>query len=232
MKTFKYLLLFTLLTFIFSCKKEDKNNTNTIPATIKKETVKKEQKKLNKPWDSLNHKNTTAFLTKSSQLNPENKAVIKTKFGEIKLKLYDDTPLHRANFIFLTKVGYFNSTVFYRIVKNMAIQGGDSDNKTTARIRNKYRNYVIKPEIKPTKKHTYGALAAARNIEDNVGKFSSPFDFYIVTNKYGAHHLDGDYTIFGEVISGYSTIEKITKVETTPDEWPVEDIAMTIEILE
>lgn len=231
MKLFKILVIITVFTFLSQCKKEEKNTLKATKNTSK-EIKQKTVKKVVKPWDSLNHKNTIAFLTKYGNQHKENKVLIKTSLGNITLRLYEETPLHRASFIFLTKIGYFNSTVFYRIVKNMAIQGGDSDNKTTARIRNKYRNYVIKPEITPYKKHKYGALAAARNLDNNPNKLSSPFDFYIVSNKYGAHHLDGDYTIFGEVISGFSTIQKIAAVKTTPDEWPIEDIPMTIEVLD
>ena len=114
----------------------------------------------------------------------------------------------------------------------MAIQGGDSDSKTTANIRNKYKNYLLNPEIKKELKHKYGTLAAAKRLENNPYKLSSPFDFYIVNNKYGAHHLDGDYTVFGKVISGFSTINKIAKVKTTSDGWPLNDVSMIIEIIE
>ncbi|TYP96080.1 cyclophilin family peptidyl-prolyl cis-trans isomerase [Tenacibaculum adriaticum] len=231
MKTHKFLLLFLIITTLYHCK-EEKRLPQKKTINPPKNIVAKEEKQIIKAWDSLNRQNTNVFLTEYGKQNKETIVLIKTELGNIKLRLFNDTPLHRASFIFLTKIGYFNTTVFYRIAKNMAIQGGDSDSKTTANMRNKYKNYLLKPEIKKNRKHKYGALAAAKQFEDNPDKLSSPFDFYIVQNKYGAHHLDGDYTVFGEVLSGFSTIHKIAKVETTPDEWPLDDILMTIEVLE
>ena len=194
--------------------------------------MKKKEKKLKNPWDSLNSKNTEAFLTKYGNQNSETKVIIKTKYGDIRIKLYEDVPIHRANFIFLTKIKYFNSTVIYRVAKNFVIQGGNSDNFYTQIQRKKYGNYLMKPEFNSNRKHKYGTLAAAREWENNPQKLSSPFEFYIVQKKSGAHHLDGEHTVFGEVISGFETMEKISKVKVGIDEWPIEDIKMTIEILD
>jgi cyclophilin family peptidyl-prolyl cis-trans isomerase len=146
--------------------------------------------------------------------------------------LYKDVPLHRANFIFLTKIKYFNTTVFYRVAKNFVIQGGNSDEMFTQKERNKYGNYLLKPEFRKNRRHKYGALAAAREWKHNPNKLSSPFEFYIVQKKSGAHHLDNEHTVFGEVISGFNTMEKISKVKVGVDEWPVDDIKMTVEILD
>lgn len=187
--------------------------------------------KVIKPWDSLNHNNVTAFLKEFGKQNKENKVLIKTKFGNIKLRLFNETPLHRASFIFLSKIGYFNTTVFHRIARDMAIQGGESDGQESTNIRNKYQNYRIPSEVLKHKKHRYGALALARELDYNPNKKSNPFNFYIISNKTGAPHLDGDYTVFGEVISGYSTIRKISKVKTGRSDWPIVDIPMEITIL-
>ena len=157
---------------------------------------------------------------------------MKTKYGNIKLRLFKETPIHRASFIFLTKIGYFNTTVFHRIAEDMAIQGGESDEQESSNIRNKYKNYRLPAEILKHRKHKYGALALARELDYNPKKNSNPFNFYIVSNKTGAHHLDGDYTVFGEVISGHSAIRKISKVKVGISDWPIEDIPMTIEILD
>ena len=171
-------------------------------------------------------------MTKYGNQNSETKVIIKTKYGDIRIKLYEDVPIHRANFIFLTKIKYFNSTVIYRVAKNFVIQGGNSDNFYTQIQRKKYGNYLMKPEFNSNRKHKYGTLAAAREWENNPEKLSSPFEFYIVQKKSGAHHLDGEHTVFGEVISGFETMEKISKVKVGIDEWPIEDIKMTIEILD
>jgi len=229
LKLFYKTILFLLTIFFFHCnKKSEKDNHIDAENAIKK----REEKKLKKPWDSLNSKNTELFLTEYGNQNSETKVIIKTKFGNIKLKLYKDVPIHRANFIFLTKIKYFNSTVIYRVSKNFVIQGGNSDNFYTQRQRKKYGNYLLKPEFKKNRTHKYGALAAARDWDNNPDKLSSPFEFYIVQKKSGAHHLDREHTVFGEVISGFETMEKISKVKVGFDEWPFEDIKMTIEILD
>ena len=141
-------------------------------------------------------------------------------------------PIHRANFIFLTKINYFNTTEFYRIARNFVIQGGNSDETYTKKQRRLYGNYRLKPEFKSHRRHKYGALAAARDWEDNPNKLSNPFEFYIVHNRNGAHHLNKEHTVFGEVISGFDTMDKMSKVKVGVDEWPLKDIRMTVEILD
>ena len=232
MKTYTYLLILLTIITLYNCKEETKKQKKTIAKIVKDTIVKKEEKKIEKKWDSLNRNNTKDFFIAYGKQNKENKVLIKTKFGNIKLRLFEDTPLHRASFIFLTKIRYFNTTVFHRIARDMAIQGGESDFKISADIRNKYKNYFLPPEIKKNKKHKYGTLAIAREVENNPEKNSNPFNFYIISSKYGASHLDGEYTIFGEVISGFSAIKEISKVKTTSDEWPIVDIPMTVEIIE
>ena len=130
-----------------------------------------------------------------------------------------------------TKIKYFDTTVFYRVAKGFVIQGGNSDDEYTMKQRNKYGNYLMKPEFLPHRKHKYGALAAARHWENNPNKLSSPFEFYIVHNRNGAHHLNNEHTVFGEVISGYSVMDKISKVDVGVDEWPKVDIKMKVEII-
>ena len=223
--------LFLLIVFsLYQC-----NSAPEQKPFIKKEKgidiKKQEEKKIVKSWDSLNRFNAEAFLTDYGKENPETKVIIKTKFGDIKLRLYKDVPVHRANFIFLTKIKYFNTTVIYRVAKNFVIQGGNSDNLYTQKQRRKYGNYLLEPEFRKNRKHKYGALAAARQWENNPNKLSSPFEFYMVHKRNGAHHLDNEHTVFGEVVSGFDTLDKISKVKVGVDEWPVNDIPMTIEIL-
>jgi peptidylprolyl isomerase len=90
----------------------------------------------------------------------------------------------------------------------------------------------MQPEFRSNRKHKYGALAAAREWEKNPNKLSSPFEFYIVQNRKGAHHLNNEHTVFGEVISGFDTMDKIAKVKTDTKEWPLVDIKMTVEIID
>lgn len=228
--TIKLLLLFLIIGFLCECQSNQKQKIvkKETPKNVKKRGIKK----VEKSWDSLNRHNTNSFLTAYGKQNTETNIRIETKFGDIKLRLFNDVPIHRANFIFLTKINYFNTTVIYRVAKNFVIQGGNSDNLYTQKQRRKYGNYLLDPEFRKNRTHKFGALAAARQWENNPDKLSSPFEFYIVHKRSGAHHLDNEHTVFGEVISGYDTMDKIAKVKVGIDEWPVKDIPMTITVLD
>jgi peptidylprolyl isomerase len=229
MKVLYKIFFFFFLFSLYQCKEGEKVHVEEKINTKKKKTIKPI---IERRWDSLNSKNVEAFFTEYGKKNKETKVVIKTKFGNIKLRLYNDVPIHRANFIFLTKIKYFNTTEIYRVAKNFVIQGGNSDETYTRKQRRLYGNYLLKPEFRKNRKHKYGALAAARQWEKNPNKLSSPFEFYIVHNRNGAHHLNNEHTVFGEVISGFDTMDKISKVKVGVDEWPVDDIMMTVEILD
>jgi len=194
MKIYRFLLFFLIIITLYNCKEEIKKQPKPV-VTIKKDTIVKKEKPIPiiKPWDSLNQQNTKAFFTEYGKQNKETKVLLKTKFGNIKLRLFNDTPIHRANFIFLTKIGYFDTTVFHRVAKHMVIQGGEAEGRESAYYRNKYKNYKLPAEILKHRKHKYGALALAKDEDYNPNKLSNSFNFYIVNNKNGAHHLDGEY---------------------------------------
>ena len=227
MKIVLKILLLLFFVVFYQCEKEKK-------APLKKAPLKleKKEKRIEKAWDSLNKHNVTTFLTAFGEKNKETKILIRTDYGNIKIRLFKDTPLHRANFIFLTKIKYFDTTVFYRVAKNFVLQGGNSDNFQTVKDRYKYGNYKLPTEFRKNRKHKYGALAAARDWKKNPEKLSSPFEFYIVQNRKGAHHLNYEHTVFGEVISGFDTMDKIAKIKVGEDEWPEEDVHMKVEILD
>ena len=180
--------------------------------------------------------------------------VIKTNYGTIKAKLYNDTPLHRDNFIKLVNEGWYNNSPFHRIIKNFMIQGGqNADGRLDP-------GYKVPAEIKSNHFHKKGALCAARQPDQvNPKKASSGSQFYIVQGqKYddqtldmyenrmgkvigakqrqayktvgGTPHLDGDYTVFGEVIEGMDVVDKIAAVKTGYMDAPVDAVTMTIEI--
>jgi len=198
----------------------------------KTETVpKKKVEKIIKAPDSITSKNAIDFLIAYGEKYKANKVLFKTRLGNITIQLYDDTPLHRANFIFLTEVGYFNTTSFHRVVPNFIVQGGNSENPQTLRIRNKYQNYTIPQEFRKHRKHKYGALAAARDWENNISKKSTPFEFYFIQGKKGAHHLNGEHTVFGEIISGFSVLNKIANLKAGRDEWPYEDVFIEAKVI-
>lgn len=172
------------------------------------------------------------FMTQYGKENPEDKVRISTRFGDIDVQLFHDTPLHRANFIFLVKNDYFDETYFHRVAEGFVIQGGNSDNPSTNQKRHYIGSYLIPSEADAGHRHVRGAFSAAKYSEQNVSKASSPYEFFIVQSETGAHHLDGDHTVFGRVISGMDVVDEIAQVETDQGEWPLQNIYMEIDILE
>lgn len=243
--------------------------------------------------------------------------VIKTKYGIIKIKLYNETPKHRDNFIKLIKEHYYDSLLFHRVINSFMIQGGDPDSKYAQAgqiLGNGGPDYTIPAEFVPTIFHKRGALAAARESDQiNPTKASSGSQFYIVQGKIfsneelnyleqrinenkknqligqmmntpeygwmktkldsmiksgnpnaiqdflnetnsvvekemnkigifkftteqrklyttigGAPHLDGSYTVFGEVIEGINVVDSIASVNRDKNDRPIEDIRMFI----
>jgi len=200
----------------------------------------------------------TGFTQSASQAKSatETLVLIKTEFGNITLKLYNDTPKHRDNFIKLIKEGWYNGSPFHRIIPQFMIQGGgNKDGRSDI-------GYTIPAEILPNHIHKKGALAAAR-LGDNVNpeKKSSGCQFYIVQgsvlddatlNTYeqrnkmkftpeqrkayttlgGSPWLDGGYTVFGEVVTGFEVVDKIAAVPRDAGDKPLKAVTMTVEILE
>jgi len=237
-------VLVILFAFLFTACKSDapskkqpqKNPSTPAPIEVKKEEatptpppVKEEEAP---SLDTINYANAIDFLIAYGEKNKETKVKIETKYGTIMLKLYEDVPLHRASFIFLTKMGYFDTTCFYRVAPDFVAQAGNSELKKTSEMRNRFQNYTIPPEFRSNRKHKYGAIGAARQYEENISKKSSPFEFYIVTKKRGANYLDNDHTVFGEVTSGMSVAEKISRLKSGSDEWPYEDVFLKATVVE
>lgn len=234
---------------------------------------------------------------------------IETSMGDIVVRLYDETPLHKENFLKLVKEGYYDGTIFHRVIKGFMVQGGDPDTKNAKKGANYGSggpDYTIEAEIKSGLFHKRGALAAARlGDEFNPERRSSGSQFYIVwgevynegkLNQYvkqmamvaeqnildklaqehrseimelrknrdraglsalqdklmaeakaeakskkvgmsdeqkkayttvgGTPFLDGEYTVFGEVVEGLEIVEKIQAVKTLPGDRPVEDVVI------
>ncbi len=154
---------------------------------------------------------------------------IKTKYGEMKLVLFDKTPKHRDNFIKLVSDKFYDSTTFHRVINKFMIQGGDPNTKPGGRNDMAGMGnvgYMIDAEFVPEYTHVKGALAAART--NNPQKRSSGCQFYIVQNDDGTHFLDKEYTVFGQVISGFDVIDKISLVPKGPNDKPLENVYMTI----
>ena len=244
----------------------------------------------------------------------ERLVLIKTKFGDMKVKLYNETPMHRDNFVKLVKEGFYDGLLFHRVIKDFMIQGGDPESKDAPagkHLGSGGPGYQIPAEIVDGLYHKKGALAAARQGDAaNPERKSSGSQFYIVQGKVfneemlsqieekmklnaerqeamkiymqdqalikrlqaegkvdsineirfkiqeiaeknvsesmykinqerreiyttvgGTPHLDGAYTVFGEVIEGLNVIDSIANVETAPGDRPLEDLEMHMELL-
>ena len=153
---------------------------------------------------------------------------IVTNYGTIKIKLYKDTPLHKANFSKLALSGFYDGLLFHRVINGFMIQGGDpltKDPANAAKFGTGGPGYTIPAEILPEHHHKKGALAAARRGDAaNPMKESSGSQFYIVQNEQACAQLDGAYTVFGETIEGLDVIDKIAAVETDPRDRPLAQV--------
>lgn len=167
----------------------------------------------------------------SNTCSPDKDQVVtlSTKFGEIKLVLFDDTPIHKENFLKLVESGAYDGTIFHRVIKGFMIQGGDLSTKENAT--KNLSDSTMTAEIKANHPHRRGAVAAAR-MGDNVNpeRRSSNSQFYIVEKDNGANHLDGQYTVFGQVISGFEVIDKVAEQRTNQGDRPVEQIVGTFKV--
>ncbi len=164
------------------------------------------------------------------------KFVIHTDLGDMKGFLYNETPQHRDNFVKLAKSGFYDGTLFHRVIMGFMIQGGDPDSKTAKpgqALGMGGPGYTVPAEINPKITHKRGALAAARlGGPSNPLKASSGCQFYIVQPESGAHSLDNDYTVYGEVTEGLDVVDKIASVQKDARDRPVKDVKMTIKIVE
>ena len=151
-----------------------------------------------------------------------------TTHGTMRVRLYDKTPQHRNNFVKLVSDKYYDGIRFHRVIEGFMIQTGDPYSRDTAMI-NKWGtggpDYTVPAEFVEDYHHKKGALAAARKGDlANPKKASSGSQFYIVHDPENCAHLDGQYSIFGEVVSGLEIIDKIATVDTDRYDRPYEDV--------
>lgn len=181
---------------------------------------------------------------------------IETNYGVIILKLYDNTPLHKANLVKLCKEHYFDSTLFHRVIPSFVIQGGDPDSKHAGpdkQLGDGDLSYLVPAEINTVNYHKRGALGMAR--DNNPEKKSSACQFYIVVGKVvteeqlntistktnrvfsaeqrkvyttlgGTPFLDGNYTVFGEVTKGMEVVDTIAQLARNAADRPNADVRM------
>ncbi len=180
--------------------------------------------------------------------------IMNTKFGPMKILLYNGTPKHRDNFMKLTNEHFYDSLLFHRVIKNFMIQGGDPDSKHAKpgqMLGGGDVGYRVDAEFNTLLFHKKGVLAAAR--DENPTKASSGCQFYIVQGKKftdsdldniekqtgrkmsaeqreiyktigGTPHLDMGYTVYGEVIEGINVLDSIAAVKTDKTDRPLDDV--------
>ncbi len=201
------------------------------------------------------------FLSLCSCQNKNARVHIRTKMGAFQIRLYDNTPQHRDNFLKLVNAGFYDSLLFHRVIRDFMIQGGDIDSKNApagALLGSGSPGYELPAEIKAP--HLRGALAAARLPNPaNPTRKSNGSQFFIVQGalqtdeslnqweerlkikydpelralykvKGGTPQLDGQYTVFGEVVEGLEVLDKIAAVPRDANDRPLEDIRMKMEI--
>ena len=229
MRIFK-LLLIILIALNLSCEnKPKKSNKIILPKTTKKA---KDQPIIVEKAFVLNDQNAIPFLFDYGKNNLEKKIRITTHYGNIDIELFEETPYHRANFIFLTKEKYFDGTYFHRVVKDFIIQGGNSDSFEVSKRRQKIGRYLLPPDTKKGFKHHRGILSIPSSDIDNPYKLASPYEFFIVVDRNGAYHLDKNYTPFGKVVKGMDVVDKISNLETDKREWPIDNVKIKVEIID
>ena len=190
--------------------------------------------------------------------------LLETTAGNIRISLYDETPLTRDNFLKLTKMGIYDSLLFHRVIKDFMIQSGDTNSKHAKPgqlLGTGDFDYTTEAEFRlPQIFHRRGVVAMAREGDDvNPERRSSACQFYIVWGKIfddagiakvqeridsatqgkvkltpemievykttgGTPHLDGQYTVFGEVVEGMDVVDQIQQAKTDKNDRPLEDI--------
>lgn len=153
---------------------------------------------------------------------------IVTTHGTMKMKLYSKTPKHRDNFVKLVKEKYYDGIRFHRVIEGFMIQAGDPFSRDTSKIDlwgQGGPDYTVPAEFVNEYWHKKGAIAAARKGDmANPKKASSGSQFYIVHDENACLHLDGQYTIFGEVTEGLEVIDRIASVAVDRYDRPYEDV--------
>lgn len=219
--------LFLVFFAVLACKDtpskatQPKPNQKSLNDTIRKDsvsTVMKEEKFV------LTEENVIPFFFDYAKTLKEDKVKFTTNLGSFTVQLYDNVPYHKANFIYLTKNGYFDNTMFHRVVKDFIIQGGNSDKVETARKRQAIGRYLLPPDTKKGYRHDRGTISMPSSEMDNPHKLASPFEFFIVVTRPGSYHLDTNYTPFGKVIQGMNVVDLISEQPVEQGDWPVQNI--------
>ena len=239
---------------------EKEKTLSVLPSTWIDELLKKAKRNPSSLYD---------LRTKTNKVYPSYKKIkgfrIVTDMGNIEIRLFNETPKYRDNFIKLVSDHFYDSLLVHRVIRNFLIQTGAADTKYAKKddvVGWQGPGYTLPMNIRPDLFHWRGAIAASKLPEDrNPRNRSDGSQFYIVSGRHftdeeldelekekgikftakqreiykytgGAPHLDGDYTVFGEVTKGMDVVDRIANVKTYAVDRPVNDIRVkTIEII-
>ncbi|MDF2456799.1 MAG: peptidylprolyl isomerase [Cytophagaceae bacterium] len=179
----------------------------------------------------------SAFAQSEEKIDADKDYVItiKTAYGDMVVLLSDNAPLHKANFVKLAKSGFYDSTTFHRVIDGFMIQGGDTLSKDNIPTNDGMGNigYTIPAELSTGLKHKKGAIAAARiGDQMNPQRASNGSQFYIVLDDKGASHLDGQYSVYGQVVDGLDVMGKVAEQQTDNRNRPLDNVYMTMKVEE
>ena len=228
--------MIAILGLVIGCEDSKKSTTEIKKNVFKKELISDSiaKKKELKPKIKLTNENAVSFLTEFGEKNLENNIRVITPYGNIDIELFNDTPIHRANIIYLVKQKYFNNTFLHRVVPNFIIQAGSSDLKSTFKKRASIGNHYRLPYEKGKSRiHTYGSVSGAKEYRKNPDKMTSPFEFFIYLGSNTSNkHLNGNYTVFGRVTKGMDVVGVLSKLPADKEDWPLNNIYISVEILD
>jgi len=224
----------TLMFFIIACGEAPKKNSET-PDRPEITDSLKDDTKIGQEKDTLTiveeedpfvltEENAIDFFFDYQKGLPTTRVKLTTSLGSFTVELYDNVPYHKANFIYLTEKGYFDNTMFHRVVKDFIIQGGNADNRETAQKRSEIGRYLLPPDTRKGYKHHRGTISMPSSEIDNPHMLASPYEFFIVVTKPGSYHLDGNYTPFGKVVEGMDVVDLINQQPVDDGDWPSRNI--------
>lgn len=220
------------LFFLAACGESERKKPEQLPApVVKTDTTnlapaaeEEEEEVPEEDGFELTEENAIDFFFKYQKNLKVNKVKLTTSMGSFTVELYDNVPYHKANFIYLTRQGYFDNTMFHRVVKDFIIQGGNADNRETARKRSEIGKYLLPPDTRKGYKHHRGTISMPSSEIDNPHMLASPYEFFIVVTNPGSYHLDGEYTPFGKVIEGMDVVDAINQVPVDSGDWPSQNV--------
>ena len=231
--------LFLLTAFLAGCREQNKEKVSEPAATTVQEDILQEGAEPGKAGEAgedsfvLTEENAIDFFYDYQKGLTANKVRLTTSKGSFTVQLYDNVPYHKANFIYLTRKKYFDSTMFHRVVRDFIIQGGNADNMKTAQKRKEIGRYLLPPDTRKGYKHHRGTISMPSSEINNPHMLASPYEFFIVVTDPGSYHLDGDYTAFGKVIEGMDVVDAINQVPVDDGDWPMRNIyILKAEVLE